>query len=101
MIRDYVLGRSLPRGKEYTEGLRYNFWFPLAVLAYSQLWKEYGLKAFRPIARSNRRVNAIEFGDLKPTLYDIMNTFNRLRQGRLVDVNSNLPRELINGPETW
>ena len=101
MIRDYVLGRPLSRGGEYTEGLRYSFWFPLAVLAYSQLWKEYGLKAFRPIARSRRRVNAIEFGDLKPALYDIMNTFQRLRQGRLVDANSNLPRELTNGPETW
>ena len=101
MIRDFLLGRSLPRDIEYPEGLRYNFWFPLAVLAYWQLWKEYGFKAFRPLARSNRSVNAIEFRDLKPSLFDMMNTYKRLRHGRLVGVNSNLPKSLINGPEVW
>ena len=101
MIRDHLLGRTLQRGGEYPEGLRYSFWFPLAVLAYRQLWREYGFRAFRPLARCKRRVNAFELGDLKPTLFDIMNTYKRLRAGRLVEVNANLPRELINGPETW
>ena len=101
MIRDYVLGRPLKRGSGYVEGLRYSFWFPLAVLAYAQLWKAYGFKAFRPIARARRRVNAIDFRDLKPTVFDIINTYKRLRGGRLVNVNANLPRNLINGPETW
>ena len=101
MIRDYVLGRTLQLGGTYLDGMRYSFWFPLAVLAYRQLWKEYGFKALRPFVRSKKRANAIELRDLKPTLFDIMNTYKRLRKGQLVDVNDNLPKELINGPDVW
>ena len=101
MIRDNVLGRRVIPRQTYPEGLRYSFWFPLAVLAYRQLWREYGIKAFRPLGKSVRRVNGVEFGDMKPTLFDIMNTYKRLRRGLLVDVNANLPKYLINGPETW
>lgn len=99
LIRDYVMGDNLNSQKDYTIGLRQNFWIPLAFLAKIQLFKEFGFSQPKWETPYSKVRNDIDWRDIKPDLYRIASTFMTLLKGRMIDVNSNLPKELI--PVPW
>jgi len=99
MVRDHLIGRTIPEQRPYIVGARYNSWFPLAVLAKVQLWREFGMRGLSGVPRGRRNFHDIEPKDLGPDIHRLVSTVRTLVSNRLVDVNRNIPRELI--PVPW
>ena len=101
LARDLILGRPVERNRPYPAGVRFNFWMPLGVLAYAQLFREFGFRAFRTIAPFEAQYHDLDWRDPLPWVGNALLTVYALLRGRLLDVNRNIPRELINGPDSW
>lgn len=99
LIRDYITGESLRYEKDYKVGLRYNFWMPLAILAKLQLIKEFGFGRKKWETPYTEAVNDIDFRDIKPDIHRALRTLVMIFKRKGIDVNSNLPKELI--PTPW
>ena len=99
MVRDHLLGRAILEQRPYIVGARYNFWFPLAVLAKVQLWREFGARGLGGVPRGRCNFHDIEPRDLRPDIHRLLSTVRTLVSNRLLDVNRNIPRELI--PVPW
>jgi predicted ATP-grasp superfamily ATP-dependent carboligase len=99
LIRDYVLGKKLHYQNDYKVGLRYNFWLPLAFLAKLQLYKEFGLSQKRWETPYSCVKNDFDIRDIKPDFHRALSTILTLFKRKMVNVNANLPKELI--PVPW
>lgn len=99
LIRDYVLGENLHYQNEYKVGLRYNFWMPLAFLAKLQLFREFGFSQKEWETPYIDVRNDFDIKDVRPDFHRALSTILTLFKRKMVNVNSNLPKELI--PVPW
>lgn len=96
MIRDIVLGEKVERNKNYPVGVRYKFIFPQAILAYMQIFQEFGFQSLYDRNDYSKTFCDFDFSDPKPELLRVVSALKSVFSGRTNSPNSNLPKELIN-----
>lgn len=106
MVRDHLLGETVPRDRPYAAGIRYRFLFTRGLLAYRQLLGAVGWSGLRDPQRYARTVGDWDLRDPLPDLVRVLNTLRSLAGGRDRRIEAAFPLEWLNRldrvlPEVW
>jgi predicted ATP-grasp superfamily ATP-dependent carboligase len=96
MIRDILLEKEIRWSGDYPEGLRYKFFFPQALTAYTQLKREFGIGGLFDSERYRKTFNDIDYRDVVFDAYRAYGAFRSFIRDRGVVPISNIDKRLIN-----